>query len=281
MIAVLCVGGDASGIKIYTLKNKINNLFDKDKFELVKCPSCDQVYLNPWVEGSEFDDSLPVTAKVLDAAIEEGLITRDYKPAKDKLKSAYPEILLLANKHYTKEKVVVDLGCGAGLSSLALKCEGFNVLGIEANEYLAESAKKLKIDTINTQFSNYKGEKFEQITFNSVIEHVHNPIQLMEDIRNNILHKNGKIIVTCPNIEGTQTVSEGAEFGNFHWGHVWYFSEKTLEAMMKKAGFSLIEFYRPTFKLSGIDENVRVYVKNLLGMDINIYGGVAGVFTAN
>jgi len=252
----------------------------EDSFNMYRCESCQQIYLNPWIVDSEFgEDPFEFTAKTLESAVREGLLTENNKPVYERLQNAYYEAVELSKKYYHEGMRVVDLGVGIGLSTLALQGSGIKADAVEANRIYAKCAKEdLGLNVICCRIEEYEGTKYDFAVLNSVIEHVHEPIEFIQQISGRFLNTGGYLIVTCPNIYSTQTISRGSEFEQFHWGHVWYYSEDTLLSLLTKCGFELIEFYRPDFTLSGIDGNAATYFTQIRGWNFNYYGAVAGIF---
>lgn len=144
---------------------------------------------------------------------------------------------------------------------------------------MVKAAKTLlNVNVVQCASHQYDGEKADLCVLSSVIEHLHNPVGVLTSIRENILTPRGRIIVSAPNILSTQVVADENCLSLFNHIHVWYFSEKTLDMVLQKSGFKLIENYKPTFNLTGIHQKLKRYIEKLIDIEINCYGGVAGIW---
>ena len=74
------------------------------------------------------------------------------------------------------------------------------VLGVDIDEKLVNylKAKKYNVTCIDATSGEYLGEKFDVVNIGDVIEHVSNPLKLLEFAKRH-LNQNGQIIVRTPN----------------------------------------------------------------------------------
>jgi len=85
-------------------------------------------------------------------------------------------------------------------------------------------------------------QKFDVITLNHVLEHVFNPAQLINFIKNNLLKEGGSLVVEVPDISFIRE----DDFSPFHIQHISYFTPQAVVRLGRKLGLSLASI--KTFK---------------------------------
>ncbi|MBV8808438.1 MAG: methyltransferase domain-containing protein, partial [Acidobacteriaceae bacterium] len=89
----------------------------------------------------------------------------------------------------------------------------------------------------------YTDRPFDRILLLDTLEHLRNPVPLLEDVRR-LLAPRGKVIVSVPNAVNF-TVRLMILFGHFHyqdrgildWRHLRFFTSKTIRGLLEKHGF--------------------------------------------
>lgn len=155
-------------------------------------------------------------------------------------------------KNSSKYLSVLDLGLGHGITAnnFSEHFKDYTILDGSTeiiNKYKKEFPKS-KANIIHTYFEDYKTEKkFDLIIMGFILEHVDNPILIMEEYKN-FLKPEGKIIVTVPNAETMNrrlgyyakllddltTLSEH----DIEVGHQRYYTIETFKNDVKKAGLN-------------------------------------------
>ncbi len=136
---------------------------------------------------------------------------------------------------------LLDVGCGNGdflqrAQSLGWKVEGFD---FDPQAVAAAQAAGLKVRVGSIQLYANAREEFDVVTCNHVIEHVHDPRQLLSDIHR-ILKPGGRLWIETPNIAS----SGHALFGRSWRGletprHLVLFNHHSLIATVRDAGFAI------------------------------------------
>lgn len=145
---------------------------------------------------------------------------------------------LVKSKFIRKNYSILDFGAGTGSLARAIRevISGINITCIEADK---SANKILKISGLTAYESiSEVSEKFNAILLIEVIEHVEEPVQLLRAL-NEILQPGGEIFITTPSGEikdkkkklHTYSIQE----------HQQFFTEKSLNLAIKKAGFKDIE----------------------------------------
>ncbi len=149
----------------------------------------------------------------------------------------------LVERHSLKGKTIVEIGCGQG-EFLRLLCRGGRNSGIGFDPgYREEEAGDLnKADNVAV-ISDHYHEQFAQISADficcrQVLEHLANPVKLLQLVRRaSRPDRKTVFFVEVPN--AGHIFSQG-----FLWDiiyeHVWYFTEASLGAALRVAGFDVI-----------------------------------------
>ena len=177
----------------------------------------------------------------------------------------------------SKSKRILDIGSGPGFFLRRAKRRGWNVNGVEPSPLASNYANKQNIPTIQKFFQEVVPNeigKFDAIHTIDVLEHVNNPIAVIEKAYS-LLKKNGVIVVEVPNDfkplhklaqktlknkELWVTLSSWSKnLGNIQ--HLNYFNFSSISDLLKRTGFKIIikesTFPLELFLLMGQD-----YIKN-------------------
>lgn len=142
---------------------------------------------------------------------------------------------------------VLDIGCGNGILAKAIKYlnKDVDIDGIEPNSFAYNIAKSNYRNVYNTLFDDNfvvslgKLHEYDYIIFADVIEHVNDPISVLNSATK-LLKKNGKIIISIPNVAfgGVRLALFKGEFDYIDSGllertHIRFFTLKTFKTMLK------------------------------------------------
>lgn len=174
------------------------------------------------------------------------LYTRRYFSDLEKADQAeYPRnfrILSEVLKYFKKGKLL-DIGVGTGLFMEIAKKEGFEVYGVDVSEYaINEVSVRLKLkkgkQLIVSELTKkiFPANSFEVVNLRHSIEHVKDPLELLENVRY-ILKPGGVVTIATPNSYGPHAKLFGPLWP--HWSvpyHIQFFSKKSLSQVVREAG---------------------------------------------
>ena len=135
-----------------------------------------------------------------------------------------------------KDKVVLDIGCGAGGKTIYYASKGVkNIVGVEILGKYKEEAENLarkynledKFEFVCADASKtpFEDETFDTIIMNDAMEHVDEPEKVLDECYR-ILKKNGKLYLNFPPYNHPYGAHLSDAIG-MPWVHV-FFSEKTM-----------------------------------------------------
>ncbi len=140
---------------------------------------------------------------------------------------------------------ILDVGCAWGFYLHFAKQEGYEVHGLELSSETSAWARDRDLDvrTGHLGTTDYEPGYFHAITMNNVLEHSINPKRDVEKLLE-LLVPGGLAYIAVPNWH-----SLVAEVDGFYWkmkswpNHLFYFTKKTLPALMESVGFEVVEWF--------------------------------------
>jgi len=158
---------------------------------------------------------------------------------------------------------LLDLGCGPGAFLEMAQKAGFDVSGVEINPVAAKTARQRtggQVFTADLDVDRLPGKAWDFVTLLDLIEHVQDPVALLERTRA-VLAQDGYLIVFTPNhaslivkVARALDALSGGRFRGpidhiFDCVHVTFFTVDTLRKAIEAAGFRVVAVdlirYRP------------------------------------
>lgn len=135
---------------------------------------------------------------------------------------------------------LLDVGSGAGFFVIEAARRGWEAVGVEPSNVAMSKSNQIgtKARFISGTINDVPaGELFDLITMWDVIEHVEDPLDLVAKARNR-LRVGGYLIIETGNYQSAQRIETGTRWWAYQLDHRWYFSPKTLEALLLRIGFN-------------------------------------------
>lgn len=152
------------------------------------------------------------------------------------------------NKHKNR---LLDIGCGNGDFLVFAKDLGWDVMGLDVDTGAVNSALSKGVHVqLGGIESLHKEDMFDMITLNHVIEHVYNPVELIQECYKH-LNPGGKLWIESPNIE-----SIGLNVYKKYWRglepprHLILYNIPVLSKLLSDTGF--LHINQKTHGLSGV-----------------------------
>ncbi|MFA5104896.1 MAG: class I SAM-dependent methyltransferase [Candidatus Margulisiibacteriota bacterium] len=178
---------------------------------------------------------------------------REYKPkikassdAKDLFDNYAPfqhERLRLIAPFLGKNKKLLEIGCSAGMFLYNVKNKVKEAVGMDFDVSSAAFAQKkcgCKVYTKKLEDTPLKKKYFDVICAFQVLEHVKEPLKFLLEVKE-YLKDDGVLFVEVPNLRDILVSTYDLPFHHgfyFHAAHALYFTKKSLQKLMRKAGFS-------------------------------------------
>ena len=172
--------------------NRISEaIIDKDYY-VVQCLNCKVYYVSPQISFSRSQ-----WAKLYNSEY----FSLQSKWLLEKRANELTERFSKALKHLPQNNIsFLDVGTGEGKALIEGLKRNWNVTGIDIVDNRIEEAKSENINFITANFLeyNFPVNHFDFIYFDSVLEHVINPLEYLHKIKK-ILKENGIVYVGIPN----------------------------------------------------------------------------------
>lgn len=143
-------------------------------------------------------------------------------------------------KWFKKDGRVLEIGSSTG--EMLTQFKDWEVLGIEPSQTAVQIARSRKINTLHTTFEKAELPKnyFDVIIMNHVLEHVADPIQVVNKIYT-ILKLGGIVLIDVPNFGSLSSKLMKSKWPYLLTNeHNWHFTKESLEFLLQKNGFKLV-----------------------------------------
>jgi SAM-dependent methyltransferase len=135
---------------------------------------------------------------------------------------------------------LLDVGCGVGAKTAALRSRGLRVVGLEPYEVAAQQARErfgLEIVSQTLVQADLSEGSFDVVTLFEVLEHLHDPMGDLRRIRA-LLRPRGAVVVRVPNFAALQA----RLFGRWWYAlqtprHLWHFTARSVRKILDACGF--------------------------------------------
>jgi SAM-dependent methyltransferase len=143
---------------------------------------------------------------------------------------------------------LLDVGCGGGDFLAEMRSLGWEVAGMEPDPTAAARAREhyqLDVECGTPQSTAFSPGSFDVVTLNHVIEHVSDPVRLLEAC-GRLLRASGRLVVVTPNLRSLGRRLYGDAW--MHWDpprHLFLFTPATLAVCAERAGFEIERIRTP------------------------------------
>lgn len=219
---------------IKTGENFAASGFKTNGERLVECKKCGLVFIET-----------PI--KYPDEILEEyaGAEDKDYvSQVKWRIKTFQDSIKQIEEITGIRGGRILDVGAAAGAFVKAAKDRGWYSYGIEPCRYLVKFGKeKLGLGRYINEgtIEDVKHGRFDVITFWDVLEHTSDPSKTIKVAVEN-LEKDGYIVVNVPDISSMIPIMMGMRWPFYESAHLFYFTGKTLDDLMRKHGLERVYY---------------------------------------
>jgi len=150
---------------------------------------------------------------------------------------------------------LLDVGCSSGALLLVAGNLGLHARGVEPAGKAAETARAFGFEVYNGMLHEaaYDDASFDIVTLFEVIEHLTEPIPLVQEIYR-ILKPGGVLLIGTANADAWTVKFLGSKWEYFdidsHGGHVSFFSPQSILKLAQKCSFSVAKIQTRRVNLS-------------------------------
>jgi 2-polyprenyl-3-methyl-5-hydroxy-6-metoxy-1,4-benzoquinol methylase len=189
-------------------------------FKLVRCRECGLAYVNPRISQGTSDHVYSLEQELT-------YFQQTYQARSN----SYRTLIHQANQWLdTHQASLLDVGCGDGALLKVAAERGIKVTGTEASKALSRIvSQELGPKTIwHGELNELEHQSFDIISLINVLEHVHHPDKLLEDIAG-LVKVGGIVLIHVPNFGGVPARLRGSKWHHLEpLEHLYYFTFGTL-----------------------------------------------------
>ena len=150
---------------------------------------------------------------------------------------------------YKQEGFLLDVGCASGEFLSAAKAKGWKTQGLDFSDYALDIARnqyQLDVKKGFLEEAEFLEWSFDVIVCGDILEHTKNPLVFLSEARR-ILKDDGILYLAVPDFGSLhyRLMSALAKINHKNYfvlpHHLYHFTTGTLENLLRKAGFSVIE----------------------------------------
>jgi SAM-dependent methyltransferase len=152
---------------------------------------------------------------------------------------------------FTKDTHLLEIGCASGFFLYEVRPRVKTVTGVELTKEYVNFAINKGLD-VRESLDAIPAESYDLIFMFHVLEHIHDPIEFLKEVKNK-LSPTGKLIIEVPNVDDILvSIYKINNHLDFYWeiAHNYYFSKETLEKVLEKAGYRYEMFPLQRYDLS-------------------------------
>ena len=210
-------------------------------WDLSRCDNCTHIFANP-CPSPEFIQSLY-------GETEDPLYQEE---AQGRSKN-FKRILKWLDKIHPERGILMDVGAATGILMDISRKRGWNVEGIEPSSWAVGVAReKYDLEILEGVFETapLQEEKYTVVSMVDFLEHIPHPYDAIS-MAQKLLLPGGTLCLVTPDIHSLAARIMGQKWWHYRPGHLGYFSKKSLQFLMQRAGFRIIKMrkYSWTFSL--------------------------------
>lgn len=223
--------------------------------KVLRCRDCDYAFRYPIPSQEELDTYMLASYKGEGLEETKDIFAHCGKGyGDDPIIKEYQETLARLG-YYTDGRHLLDVGCGPGTFLDLARHSGWSVLGIDScPSACAFAEKEFGLQVLNIQFEEAAPwpTPFDVITMWDFLEHVLNPAVVLTKA-NDKLKNQGLLFLALPNrrsliydlaevlIKARLPLLRDQAQKLFHFSHISYFSMVSLQNLLQRTGFEIIE----------------------------------------
>lgn len=229
---------------------KVSNPVEMEKngFTYLECSNCSMLYISPRPTTEILSEFYPNSAQYkyfndfIFPASQEARRNNIFIPRVNKIVDICKRLNIATDK-------ILEVGTGYGLFCEEMVKNGTfkDVVGVEASDSLAQTCSEKGFRLYNGLLENLEiNETFDAVVSFEVIEHIFNPLEFIKIIHK-LLNKEGVFMFSFPNYNGFEVGILREKCAGIDHEHLNYFNEKSVEILLKNAGFEVVSIETPGF----------------------------------
>lgn len=197
---------------------------------IVQCRTCGLVYANPRRNGSEILETYEAVEDTLYVEEREGRVLTFERHLRPLERWTGPP----------DSRSLLDVGAYTGVFVEIAARHGWDAWGVEPSRWAVNEARKRGLNVVQgtAGAAELPASGFDIVTMWDVIEHLNDPLEELRHVHR-LLKPDGLLVIHTIDIDSLFARLAGPRWPWLMEMHLYYFSRKTLQAMLETAGFSV------------------------------------------
>jgi SAM-dependent methyltransferase len=212
---------------------------DKDHMRLVRCPSCDLVYVSPCFDEAHYQE-VYASQEYQDIVRDLGIKSHEYR-----VERFGRERVELMARHLPADRPrprYLDVGCSTGFVVEAARSAGWEAIGTDLNPSAVEYgiSRGLDLRTTSLDAGGFADASFDAVSMFDVLEHLFEPqLALQSAVR--LLRPGGIVFLYVPNYDSASRLLMGKD-AHFIWPthHLNYYTPATMRDLLERLGLETV-----------------------------------------
>ncbi len=208
-----------------------------DYFSISQCSACGYRFTNPRPKEKTIGSYYKSEGYISHSSTKKGIINKVYHIVRAyQFKRKCREIVSLKK---TKEKDILDIGCGTGDFLKYMKGEGWYAEGVETDQKARSLASKEGGLNVYDSIEDQRLRKYDVITMWHVLEHIYDLVYFFKKIKY-LLKENGVLVIGVPNCNSYDASYYGKNWYAYDLPiHTSHFRKNDIENISKLHGLKL------------------------------------------
>ncbi len=208
--------------------------------EVVQCSSCGLVYMNPRFTPAEHGQLFIGST-----------FYQDYLKRVGYMVPMFPDTYAMIERTLGRCGTILEIGCATGHFLHVGKQRGWQVVGLEISEELAQYARQefgLDVRTASSlREAGLNSHQFDVIYMSHVLEHLHDPRDTLSSVRF-LIKDDGLLVIQVPNefedllyIFFRRLMKHRFERNELPTDHLFFFTPQTINSLLEETGYRVIQ----------------------------------------
>ena len=209
---------------------------EKDYLKVVKCANCGLVFVNPVFSENFYD-------QMYASEIQQEIIKKLHEDSHEYRKERFGKERIKLMSRFVKGPKIsyLDIGASSGYTVEAAAEVGWDAIGTELNPSAVKFAQVRGVNVIEGGLDHVdiKDKKFDVISLFDVLEHILEPMELLQAVLNN-LADDGILVLYLPNYTSASVMLLGLDSHTIRpTHHLTYFTPETIISFLDSAGMNV------------------------------------------
>jgi 2-polyprenyl-3-methyl-5-hydroxy-6-metoxy-1,4-benzoquinol methylase len=207
---------------------------DKDHMQLVRCGTCDLVYVTPTFDEAHYME-VYASQEYQDIVRDLGINSHEYRVER----FGRERVALMARHLEAARPRYLDVGCSTGFVVEAARDAGWDAIGTDLNPSAIEFGRSrgLELRTVALEDAGFAPRTFDAVSLFDVLEHLLDPLATLRACAR-LLRPGGIVFLYVPNYDSASRLLMGKD-AHFIWPthHLNYYTPATMRDLLAREGF--------------------------------------------